>query len=59
LNNLGMIKSVAGAVLCGVGITYGIAMSAMRGSGAWVVAVVFVVLGFVVAAVPLPKGGSR
>ena len=54
-----MIKSVAGAVISGVGVTYGIAMSGVQGSSAWIVAAVLVVLGFVIAAIPISKRGAR
>lgn len=59
MSNLGMIKSVAGAVISGVGVTYGIAMSGVQGSSAWIVAAVLVVLGFVIAAIPISKRGAR
>ena len=59
MNNLGMVKSVAGAVLCGAGVTFGIAASPFMGNSAWLVGIGLVIVGFVVAAAPLPKRGPR
>lgn len=51
----GEIKTVAGAVICGTGVTAGIVVSPMAGPVAWLVAGAMVVLGFGVAAVPLRR----
>ena len=59
MSNFGMIKSVAGAVLCGVGVTFGIAASSFYGNSAWLIGAGLVVVGFVVAAAPLPKRRPR
>ena len=54
MRQVGMVKSVAGAVLCGFGVTLGIVLSNSQGGKAWIIAAAMVVAGFVLAALPLP-----
>lgn len=53
MRELAFVKTVAAAVICGVGATIGIALSPHEGGVAWLAAGGIVLFGFVVAAIPV------
>lgn len=51
----GTLKTAVGAVLCGFGVTCGIVLGPTMGSNAWLIAVAFLIFGFLVVAAPIPR----
>ncbi len=59
MKELAFVKTVAAAVICGMGATAGFVLSPFEGSRAWLIAATIIVFGLVVAAVPVPRRGRR
>jgi hypothetical protein len=59
MRDIAFLKTVLGAVICGVGVTSGLVLSRFQGGSAWLVAGILVLSGVAIAAIPAPSRRTR